>query len=114
MKLQSKLRLLSLTAGTSLAALIIAGCQSAPVSQSSTSPAITTPALLSAGDAKPAAAPAKGGAQLWAETCNRCHNIRSPDSYGPRECGIAMTHMRVRGYLTGEDQRAIQKFLQSQ
>jgi len=39
---------------------------------------------------------------------------RSPDSYSGRERAIVMTHMRVRGDLTGEGQRAILEFLQSQ
>jgi len=110
MKLRSKIQLFSVVGGVSLAALI-AGCQSATVSQSKPASG-ESPALLSADGAKPA--PAKGRAQLWAETCNRCHNTRSPDSYSGKEWAVVMSHMRVRGYLTGADQRAILEFLQSQ
>ena len=110
MKLASKLQLLSLAAGASLVTSLFIGCQSSTVSQSA--PDQASPAMLSADGAKPGAPPAKGRAQIWAETCNRCHNTRSPDSYSGKEWAIVMTHMRVRGYLTGEDQRAILEFLQ--
>ncbi|HEY7119723.1 MAG TPA: hypothetical protein VH475_24240 [Tepidisphaeraceae bacterium] len=56
----------------------------------------------------------RGNSQLWSQTCNRCHNARSPDSYNANEWAIVMTHMRIRGYLTGQEQRAILEFLQSQ
>jgi cytochrome c5 len=105
MKLATKS--LSATAAA-LVACLFAGCQSS-----------THATMLSDGSAKPAAAPTaapatKGRAQIWAETCNRCHNTRSPDSYSGKEWSVVMTHMRVRGYLTGEDQRAILEFLQQQ
>lgn len=106
-------RLLSLTAGAFLLACLFTGCQSSG-SQSNPTPvaANTPPAMLSDDGTKPNAPPAKGRAQIWAETCNRCHNTRSPDSYSGKEWAVVMTHMRVRGYLTGEDQRAILEFLQ--
>src|SRR5258706_9028318 len=95
-------------AGALLLVYALIGCQSSKVSQTLTSQ--SSPALLSADGAPPA----RGRAQIWAETCNRCHNTRSPDSYSGNEWAIVMTHMRVRGYLTGEDQRAILEFLQQQ
>ena len=94
----------SIVTGTALLVCLFAGCQASP-----------QPKMLSDTSAKPAAAaaaPTKGRAQIWAETCNRCHNTRSPDSYSGKEWSVVMTHMRVRGYLTGEDQRAILEFLQ--
>ena len=114
MKRFPTVQLLSLAAGASLLACLVIGCQSTTGSQSNSPPvaANTSPAMLSADDTKPDAPPAKGRAQIWAETCNRCHNTRSPDSYSGKEWAIVMTHMRVRGYLTGEDQRAILEFLQ--
>jgi cytochrome c5 len=111
MKLTMKSKLLSVAAGGLLSAGVIVGCQSSPASSPSAQPEATSPAMLSA-DAKAPAKPKKGKAQIWAETCNRCHNTRSPDSYNGKEWAIVMTHMRVRGYLTGEDQRAILEFLQ--
>jgi hypothetical protein len=117
MTTQNKLQLLALTLSSTLLIAVFAGCQHASTPPSAlgtgaANPAL--PALLSAADAKTDAPPAKGRAQIWAETCNRCHNTRSPDSYSGKEWAIVMTHMRVRGYLTGEDQRAILEFLQSQ
>ena len=55
----------------------------------------------------------KGRAQIWSENCNRCHNYRPAESYGDREWQIVMMHMRLRAYLTGEEQRAILEFLQA-
>ena len=109
MKLAMKLQAISLAAVVTLLACIFAGCQS------STQPKmLSETGAKSAADSVAAAAPAKGRAQIWSQTCNRCHNTRSPDSYSGREWAIVMTHMRVRGYLTGEDQRAILEFLQQQ
>ena len=56
----------------------------------------------------------KGGAQLWTENCSRCHNLRSPDYYTPGRWALVTEHMRVRGYLTGQEEREIRTFLQSQ
>ena len=109
MEIKNKLQLLSVVASLGI---LITGCQQTSQSSNNFTQDAKAPALLSDADAKPA--PAKGRAQLWSQTCNRCHNTRSPDSYGAREWAIVMTHMRVRGYLTGEDQRAILEFLQSQ
>src|SRR5689334_5576167 len=115
----------AVTAAVSLLIGLAAGCQTSSIPPSSAFAAATPVAakrdalLLSAG-ASPASPPAdanpapSGRAQLWSQTCKRCHNVRSPDSYGPNEWAIIMTHMRVRGYLTGQEQRQIQDFLQSQ
>ena len=63
--------------------------------------------------ARVAAAPAKGRAQIWSENCIRCHNTRPPDWYSDAEWEVAMQHMRVRGYLTGSDHRAVEEFLKA-
>jgi hypothetical protein len=55
----------------------------------------------------------KSGAQLWAETCVRCHNIRSPSSYSPAQWEVVMMHMRVRANLTPDEQKKILEFLKS-
>ena len=61
-----------------------------------------------------AAAPtAKSGAELWAENCNRCHNIRSPSNYSPAQWEVVMMHMRVRANLTPEEHKKILEFLKS-
>lgn len=54
-----------------------------------------------------------GGAELWANNCRRCHNVRSPSVYSDAEWDVAMHHMRVRAYLTGEEQRTIAEFLKA-
>jgi cytochrome c5 len=109
MKLRMKLPAIPLAVGVTLLACLFAGCQS------STHPAMLSESgAKSTADSAAAAAPVKGRAQIWSQTCNRCHNTRSPDSYSGREWSVVMTHMRVRGYLTGDDQRAILEFLQQQ
>ena len=55
----------------------------------------------------------KGRAQLWAEACARCHNMRSPSSYTDAQWETIVHHMRVRGYLTAEEHRAIVEFLKA-
>lgn len=55
----------------------------------------------------------KSGAQLWAENCARCHNLRAPGSFDDAQWDVAMMHMRERANLTGYQQRAILKFLKS-
>ena len=60
-----------------------------------------------------AAHPEKSGAQLWAENCVRCHNIRSPGSLSPAQWEVAMMHMCVRANLTPEEHKKILEFLKS-
>jgi hypothetical protein len=55
----------------------------------------------------------KGGAELWAENCIRCHNIRSPSNYSPAQWEVVMMHMRVRANLTPEEHKKILEFLKS-
>ena len=55
----------------------------------------------------------KGGAQLWAENCTRCHNMRRPTSYSDSEWDAAMHHMRVRANLTAEEHKKIVEYLKS-
>jgi cytochrome c553 len=60
-----------------------------------------------------ASATDKSGAQLWAENCVRCHNIRSPSSYSPAQWEVAMMHMRVRANLTPQEHKKILEFLKA-
>lgn len=53
------------------------------------------------------------GAQLWAQNCGHCHNIRSPGSYSDAQWEIAMLHMRVRANLTAEEHKKILAFLKT-
>jgi hypothetical protein len=55
----------------------------------------------------------KSGAQLWAENCVRCHNIRSPSSLSPVQWEVATMHMRIRANLTPEEHKKILEFLKS-
>jgi cytochrome c5 len=74
------------------------------------------PTGAKAGDKAPSAplAPVgKSGAQLWAEQCQRCHNVRSPSSYSPAQWEVAMLHMRVRANLTPEQHQKILEFLKA-
>ena len=61
----------------------------------------------------PPAPVGKSGAQLWAEQCQRCHNVRSPNSYSPAQWEVAMLHMRIRANLTPEQEKKILEFLKS-
>ena len=71
------------------------------------------PAADPAPDTRTASAHAKGRAELWGENCGRCHNVRGPDWYSDAEWEVAMQQMRIRGYLTGQEHRAIEQFLKS-
>ena len=51
------------------------------------------------------------GAQVWAETCMRCHNVRPPADVSSRAWSFYMSHMRVRAGLTGQETRDILAFI---
>ena len=55
----------------------------------------------------------QGGAQLWAQNCQRCHNTRSPSTYNDAQWEVALMHMRVRANLTPEEHKQILAFLKS-
>ena len=55
----------------------------------------------------------KGGAELWAENCTRCHNNRPATTYSDAEWNVAMHHMRVRANLTPVEHQKIVEFLKS-
>lgn len=82
-------------------ALVVAACSSSPSGPAAPGqPAAATPA-------------AKGGAQLWQESCSRCHNIRSPSEFSNTEWEILVHHMRFRANLTGQEERRILEFTKS-
>jgi cytochrome c553 len=60
-----------------------------------------------------AAPTGKSGAELWAQNCVRCHNIRSPSNYSPAQWEVVMMHMRVRANLTPEEHKKILEFLKA-
>ncbi|MDF1880195.1 hypothetical protein JHD50_02565 [Sulfurimonas sp. MAG313] len=51
------------------------------------------------------------GAQVWADVCARCHNIRPPEDLSKRGWKYSMNHMRVRAGLTGKETRDILAFI---
>ena len=55
----------------------------------------------------------KGGAEVWAQNCGHCHNIRSPSSYSDAQWEVIMLHMRVRANLTADEHKKILAFLKS-
>ena len=89
-----------------LGAIVVVGCTTQP-----------RPATSSGNPAAPATqastAPQKGRAQIWAESCARCHTMRGPDWYSDGEWEVAMQHMRIRGYLIGQEHKAIEEFLKA-
>lgn len=80
---------------------------------------LTVVSLSAKDDATPAPAAAsisKGdfvkGASLWANTCQRCHNMRDPKKLDDKAWKVVVTHMRVRAGLPGQDARDVLAFLQ--
>lgn len=55
---------------------------------------------------------AKGGAQLWAENCQRCHNTPSPTSFSLEQWQTIGMHMQTRALLTDKERDKIVAFLQ--
>ena len=51
------------------------------------------------------------GAVAWAETCGRCHNMRSPSELPPELWNVSVTHMRVRANIPGDVAEDIKAFL---
>jgi len=52
------------------------------------------------------------GAQTWANNCARCHNMRNPKELRDDQWRAVVSHMRVRGNLTGGEARDVLVFLQ--
>lgn len=71
------------------------------------------PADSNAGQASAASGDEPAGAELWAENCSRCHNIRPPGSFSSAQWDTIVHHMRLRANLTGEEARLITQFLQA-
>tara|TARA_R110000764_G_scaffold213385_1_gene299768 strand:+ start:97 stop:417 length:321 start_codon:yes stop_codon:yes gene_type:complete len=55
----------------------------------------------------------KSGAQMWGETCNRCHIAPSPADYNDTDWETISLHMRVRANLTEKESNKILEFLKS-
>jgi hypothetical protein len=55
----------------------------------------------------------KTGAELWAENCMRCHNLRSPADFTPAQWAVVASEMRQRANLTAVEHQRILEFLQA-
>ena len=55
----------------------------------------------------------KSGAQMWGETCNRCHLAPSPADYNDTDWSTIALHMRVRANITEEQASKIFGFIKS-
>ncbi len=53
------------------------------------------------------------GAISWGQNCSRCHEMRDPKEFTDAMWRPIVAHMRVRGGLTGQQQRDILAFLQA-
>lgn len=53
------------------------------------------------------------GSKVWAENCNRCHNMRGPKELRDDQWITTVYHMRVRAGLTGQEARDVLTFLQA-
>ncbi len=53
------------------------------------------------------------GAIVWQQTCQQCHEFRSPADYDDQQWETLVEHMRTRANLPAEDAEAILAFLQS-
>lgn len=51
------------------------------------------------------------GAQVWSDTCMRCHNLREPADLSKRAWKYSMQHMRVRAGLTGKETQDVLAFI---
>jgi len=87
---------------------VAAGCASNSDATRTSGAASTQSTLASASDTT-----TRGGAELWADTCSRCHNIRPPEYYSDAQWATIVHHMRIRANLTGAEAREITKFLQA-
>lgn len=55
----------------------------------------------------------KSGAQLWAESCIRCHNTASPATFSDVQWDVAVKHMELRAQLTRVEAEKVLEFLKS-
>ncbi|HHJ35099.1 MAG TPA: c-type cytochrome [Gammaproteobacteria bacterium] len=52
------------------------------------------------------------GSVVWAQNCNRCHNMRGPKELRDDQWISTSYHMRLRAGLTGQETRDVITFLQ--
>ncbi len=96
-------------AGAATGLLLLAGCASNKSTKSAA--AAAKPAVWPLTIKDPAAN--ESGAQIWAENCMRCHELRSPSQYTPAQWGVIIQYMRLKAGLTGTQAKKVLAFLQS-
>jgi cytochrome c5 len=94
---------------TAAGLLLLAGCASNKPTKSAA--ATAKPGVWPLSIKDPAAN--ESGAQIWAENCMRCHELRSPSQYTPAQWGVIIQYMRLKAGLTGEQAKKVLAFLQS-
>jgi mono/diheme cytochrome c family protein len=55
----------------------------------------------------------KRGAELWAENCTMCHEVKPRTNFTPEKLDAIRRHMREEADLSDEEQEAILGFLKS-
>ncbi len=53
------------------------------------------------------------GAEIYAQTCNRCHGFRSPVEFTDARWSVIVTHMRVVAGIPADETRAVLKYLRA-
>ncbi|MGD2067187.1 MAG: cytochrome c [Gemmatimonadota bacterium] len=51
------------------------------------------------------------GGRIWANTCDRCHNLRPPGQFTAEEWPVIVSHMRTRADLTRREAEAVAAYL---
>ena len=52
------------------------------------------------------------GADVLANNCTRCHNLREPAELSNNAWKLSIQHMRVKANLTGQETRDVLAFIQ--
>ncbi len=53
------------------------------------------------------------GAKVFAANCGNCHSERYPSERTDKEWSLIVMHMQVRARLTGDEARAVLRYLQA-
>ncbi len=53
------------------------------------------------------------GAKVYAANCGNCHSERYPSERTDKEWSMIVMHMQVRARLTGDEARAVLRYLQA-
>ncbi len=67
--------------------------------------------LISACSSSENASVRKSGAQIWGQSCVRCHNAPSPTTFSDMQWETIGQHMRIRANLTSKQAEKVVEFL---